>query len=93
MKVSCNWPVPSCVDVRPFLFRDKLLGIFGNMFRRAAQTGGQYALPSVAALLAQPEFAALQAFVAQRGVDIQELQEAIDELVEHVRQLADSLGR
>ena len=56
--------------------------------RRAAQSGGQYVLPSVAALLAQPEFAALQAFVAQRGVDIQALQAAIDQLVEHARQSA-----
>ena len=75
---------------------DFLVTLLNNLkikMRRASQTGGQYALPPVAALLAQPEFAALQAFVAQRGVDIQELQEAIDELVEHVRQLADSLGR
>ena len=56
--------------------------------RRATQSGGEYALPRVADLLARPEFEALARFVAQRGVDIQELQEAIDQLVERARQAA-----
>ena len=60
----------------------------GIDIRRAAQSGGEYALPRVADLLARPEFEALARFVAQRGVDIQELQETIDELVEQTRKSA-----
>ena len=68
---------------------DYLATLFNNLsirIRRAAQSGGEYALPRVADLLARPEFEALARFVAQRGVDIQELQEAIDQLVEQARQ-------
>jgi tetratricopeptide (TPR) repeat protein len=60
----------------------------GIRIRRAAQTGGRYDLPRLAEMLALPAFDALKQFLAQRGVDVPELQAAIDQLVEQVRQKA-----
>jgi tetratricopeptide (TPR) repeat protein len=54
--------------------------------RRAAQAGGRYDLPRLAGLLARPEFAALGQFLAQRGVDVGQLQAQIDQRVEQARQ-------
>ena len=53
--------------------------------RRAAQAGQRYELPPLAELLALPEFDALRQFLEQRGVEMAELQTAIDQWVEAVR--------
>jgi len=55
------------------------------LMRRAAQTGQRYELPSLAELLALPEFDALRQFLEQRGVAVAALQAVIDEQVEAVR--------
>ncbi len=53
--------------------------------RRAAQTGQRYEFPLLAELLALLEFDALRQFLEQRGVNVAELQAAINEQVEMVR--------
>jgi len=54
--------------------------------RRAARDGRRYELPRLSALLADPEFDALSRFLTSHGVDLAQLQSALDQLVEQVRQ-------
>ena len=62
------------------------LNNFAIAVRSAATAGERYELPRLAALLERPDFAALRQALADRGVDIGELQATIDQFVEHVRQ-------
>ena len=55
---------------------------------RAAQAGGRYELPALSKLLSPPEFDTLRQFLVQGGVDPQQLQAQIDQLVEQTRQEA-----
>jgi tetratricopeptide (TPR) repeat protein len=48
----------------------------------ARDKGEDYPLPTLAALLAEPEFDPLRRFLAERGVPVPELQHAIDHLVQ-----------
>jgi tetratricopeptide (TPR) repeat protein len=58
--------------------------------RRADRDGRRHELPRLSALLADPEFDALKQFLTSRGVDLAQLQSALDQLVEQVRQQAAS---
>jgi len=60
--------------------------------RRAAAGGGRYELPRLAELLERPDFAALRQVLAERGVDLGELQAGIDKLVEQVRSQVEAGG-
>jgi hypothetical protein len=53
--------------------------------QEAAETGTPYPLPRLADLLRRPEFSALRRFLDKWQVNLTELQEAIDGLVEEVR--------
>jgi tetratricopeptide (TPR) repeat protein len=55
---------------------------------RAAQSGRRYELPRISDLLTRPEFEALGGFLEKSGVDLQELQAQIDQMVEQARQEA-----
>jgi len=57
-------------------------------FRDARQTGGEPAVPRLAVLLADPAFHPLQQWLAQRQEDVDELQTAVDELLDQARQAA-----
>lgn len=60
--------------------------------RGAAACSGRYELPRPAELLERPDFAALRQVLAERGVDVGELQAAIDALVEQVRSQLEAGG-
>lgn len=60
--------------------------------RRAAAGGGRYELPRLAELLERPDFAALRQVLAERGVDLGELQASIDAHVEQVRSQVEAGG-
>lgn len=53
--------------------------------RRAGAGGERYELPRLTDLLARPEFEALRETLADRGVDLGELQGEIDRIVDQVR--------
>lgn len=55
---------------------------------RAAQAGETYTLPRIPALLARPEFEPLKRWLAERGVDLEELQGRVDGLVGEVEREA-----
>lgn len=57
-------------------------------FRRAHTAGLQLAVPRLSELLAKPAFAALDQWLRQREVELEELQAGIDELLEQARQKA-----
>ena len=50
--------------------------------RRAAANGTTHELPRLDALLEAPEFAELRRVLAERGVDLEQLQRIIDELLQ-----------
>ena len=77
-----------CLFIKRHDLLSDTLQKLATLINTSAKFGNRYELPQVAAVLNLPEFEALARFVAQRGVDIQELQEAIDQLVEHARQAA-----
>jgi tetratricopeptide (TPR) repeat protein len=64
------------------------LGNYTIRFRRAHAAGTPLAVPRVAALLADPAFRPLDDWLRQRQVNVDELQAAVDELLEQVRQWA-----
>jgi tetratricopeptide (TPR) repeat protein len=72
----------------------QLLRIYRNnlgiLMRRAAAKEKRYELPRLADLLERPEFAALRQVLTNGGVDLEQLQEAIDTLVEQVRKQAEA---
>lgn len=57
-------------------------------FRRAQAAGTPLMVPHVAVLLAEPAFQSLADWLRQRQVDVAELQTAVDEVLEQVRQAA-----
>jgi tetratricopeptide (TPR) repeat protein len=59
---------------------------------RAAADGSRYELPRLAELLQRPEFVALCQVLAERDVDVGELQATIDGLVEQVRSQIEAGG-
>ncbi len=61
---------------------------YANVFRRAHTEGTEPAVPRIDELLADPAFQPLEAWLRKRGVDREELQAAVDEFLEEVRQLA-----
>ena len=63
-----------------------------SRMRRAAAGGERYELPRLADLLARPELEALRQVLADRGVDVGELQEAIDQHVDQVRSQVEAAG-
>lgn len=64
------------------------LGNYARRFRLAHEAGTSYAVPRLADLLADSAFDPLDKWLRQRGVDVDELQVAVDELLEQVRQQA-----
>jgi len=64
------------------------LGNYGVLFRRARDAGTGLAVPRLADLLADPAFDPLARWLTQRQVDPAELQAAIDQILEQVRQAA-----
>ncbi|MDX2041628.1 MAG: CHAT domain-containing protein [Acidobacteriota bacterium] len=62
------------------------LGNYAVRFRRAQAAGTSYAVPRVAEVVAA--FASLDEWLASRQVDVDELQAAVDDLLEQVRQSA-----
>jgi tetratricopeptide (TPR) repeat protein len=75
---------------------DKVTGQIGNILtglqnlaqdiRRAAQSSQRYELPRLSDLLAAHEFDPLKQFLTSRRVDLEQLQSALDQIVEKVRQ-------
>ena len=61
---------------------------YARRFRRAHAAGTVLAVPRVVALLADAAFAPLDAWLRQRQVDVDELQVAVDQLLEQVQQQA-----
>ncbi len=61
---------------------------YAARFRRAHEAGTPLAVPRVAALLADLAFRPLADWLASRQMDVDELQAAVDELLEQVRQQA-----
>ncbi len=61
---------------------------YAKRFRRAHEAGTMLAVPRVAELLADSAFDPLDKWLRQRGVDVDELQMAVDELLEQARQQA-----
>jgi gamma-glutamyl:cysteine ligase YbdK (ATP-grasp superfamily) len=57
-------------------------------FRRAHTVGTALAVPRLAELLADPAFAQLEQWLRRRQADVTELQAAVDQLLEQVRQTA-----
>jgi tetratricopeptide (TPR) repeat protein len=57
-------------------------------FRHAHAAGIVLAVPRVASLLADPAFAPLEQWLRQRQVDLAELQAAVDQFLDQVRQAA-----
>ncbi len=64
------------------------LSNYAIRFRRAHEAGTPLAVPRVADLLAAPAFDPLARWLRGRQVDVDELQVAVDELLEQVRQQA-----
>lgn len=67
----------------------ELSGSLSNLvvsMRDAARAGTTYDLPRLAELVARPDFDPLARFLAERQVDLAELQAAIDQRVAHVRE-------
>ena len=63
-----------------------LLRNYAIDFRRARAEGAQLAVPRVAELLADPAFRPLDDWLRQRGADAGEVQAAVDQVLEQVRQ-------
>ncbi|MEK7831079.1 MAG: hypothetical protein AAB401_08340, partial [Acidobacteriota bacterium] len=61
---------------------------YAARFLRAHEAGTPLAVPRLAELLADSAFDPLDKWLRQRGVDVDELQAAVDELLEQVRQQA-----
>lgn len=57
------------------------MGNLRNRIRREAQANSTYTLPRIPALLARPEFAPLNRWLAERGEDLEALQGRVDGLV------------
>lgn len=57
-------------------------------FSRARAAGTELTVPRVAALLADPAFAPLEQWLRQRGVDVAELQDAVDQFLNQAREAA-----
>jgi tetratricopeptide (TPR) repeat protein len=64
------------------------LGNYARRFRRAHAAGTPLAVPRVAELLADTAFRPLDDWLRRRQVDVDELQAAVDQLLEQVRQAA-----
>jgi hypothetical protein len=62
-----------------------LLGNLAAAIRESEACGEPFAFPRLADLLAAPAFVSLGAFVAERGVSVDQLQAEIDSLVEQIR--------
>jgi tetratricopeptide (TPR) repeat protein len=62
------------------------IGNYAIAFRNARAAGTQLVVPRVAQLLADPAFAALEQWLRQRGVDIDELQADLDKFIDQARQ-------
>jgi tetratricopeptide (TPR) repeat protein len=67
---------------------DTSLFNYAILFHRAHAAGTPLAVPRVAELLADPAFRPLDDWLRQRQVDVDELQAAVDQLLEQVRQAA-----
>jgi tetratricopeptide (TPR) repeat protein len=63
---------------------------YANAFRRAKAAGTTFTPPRLAALLVQPAFRPLAWWLDQRGVDREELQAALDQLLEGARKDGES---
>jgi len=61
---------------------------YAVVFRRAQAGGTQPAIPRVPELLADPAFAPFQQWLRQRGVPLDQLQAAVDRLLDQVKQAA-----
>ncbi|MFH1033397.1 MAG: tetratricopeptide repeat protein, partial [Pseudomonadota bacterium] len=64
------------------------LGSYAIDFRRAWEAGREPAIPRVAELLAAPGFRPREEWLRQRRVDLDELQAAVDQMIEQARQWA-----
>jgi hypothetical protein len=64
------------------------LGNYAIDFHRAQAAGTQPAIPRLAELLADPAFRPLDEWLRRRGVDVDELQAAVDQFLEKARQVA-----
>jgi tetratricopeptide (TPR) repeat protein len=65
------------------------LNNYAIRFRLARAARTELTVPRVAQLLADPAFASLEQWLRQRGVDVAELQAAVDQFLAQARQLAD----
>jgi hypothetical protein len=62
------------------------LGNYVRAFRRAQEAGSELVVPQLGELLADPAFAPLAEWLAQRQVDPGELQQQVDQIMELCQQ-------